>query len=329
MDFNLTDVQLAWKAKGHGLGNELTINHAAADIVIGAARFGLVDPNIDLLAAAVAVEAMAQELAGAAVVLAVHTTGVLAVAGDDRFTSLARGESVAAIAMSSEEVPVDDAGRLTGRALWIGPLTDRGLAIVGAKRSANGAGGGELVAAIAALDAPGVRVEPLATAGLAGFGCGHVHFNGVESVTIGSPMPIMARMRVLLAAAGIGMGRRALAEALRAAHAYSRTGPGGEQTLQGLVADAATELDAASVLTWRAAWSPQLSLAEASMAKLAAAEAAQRAVARSSQVAGADAFRHGHILDRLAQDVRALEVFAGRTEGLREAVAAEHLNPTA
>jgi alkylation response protein AidB-like acyl-CoA dehydrogenase len=57
------------------------------------------------------------------------------------------------------------------------------------------------------------------------------------------------------------------------------------------------------------------------MAKLAAAEAAMRAVARASQVAGADAFRQGHILERLAQDVRALEVFAGRTEGLREAVA--------
>ena len=42
-------------------------------------------------------------------------------------------------------------------------------------------------------------------------------------------------------------------------------------------------------------------------------------------VIGADSFRHGHIIERLAQDVRALELFAGRTEALREAVADEIL----
>jgi hypothetical protein len=40
---------------------------------------------------------------------------------------------------------------------------------------------------------------------------------------------------------------------------------------------------------------------------------------------GAEAFRRGHVVERLAQDVRALEVFAGRTEALREAVAGETL----
>ena len=61
------------------------------------------------------------------------------------------------------------------------------------------------------------------------------------------------------------------------------------------------------------------------MAKLAATEATQRAVARATQVVGADSFRAGHIVERLAQDVRALELFAGRTEALREAVALETL----
>ena len=61
------------------------------------------------------------------------------------------------------------------------------------------------------------------------------------------------------------------------------------------------------------------------MAKLAATEATQRAVARATQVVGADSFRAGHIVERLSQDVRALELFAGRTEALREAVALETL----
>jgi hypothetical protein len=40
---------------------------------------------------------------------------------------------------------------------------------------------------------------------------------------------------------------------------------------------------------------------------------------------GADSFRAGHVVERLAQEVRALELFAGRTEALREAVAEETL----
>jgi len=40
---------------------------------------------------------------------------------------------------------------------------------------------------------------------------------------------------------------------------------------------------------------------------------------------GLDSFRRGHIIESLTQDVRALELFAGRTEALREAVASETL----
>src|SRR5215208_6002964 len=142
---------------------------------------------------------------------------------------------------------------------------------------------------------------------------------------LGATLPFMTRVRILLAAAGLGMGRRALRDALQAAHGHRGHGAGGEQTVQGLLADAATELDAAMLLTWRAAAAATLSLAAASMAKLAVTEATQRAVARATQVVGADSFRHGHAIERLAQDVRALELFAGRTEALREAVAAEEL----
>jgi alkylation response protein AidB-like acyl-CoA dehydrogenase len=65
------------------------------------------------------------------------------------------------------------------------------------------------------------------------------------------------------------------------------------------------------------------------MAKLAVTEAVQRAVARATQVVGVESFRAGHVVEHLAQDVRALELFAGRTEALREAVADEILpHPT-
>ena len=172
--------------------------------------------------------------------------------------------------------------------------------------------------------------EPVDTAALERSSiCGHLRLDGAPFVAVGPTMPFMSRVRILLAAAGLGMGRRALHEALVAAHGRTGHGAGGEQTVQGLLADAATELDAAMLLTWKAAAAASRSRwREASMAKLAATEATQRAVARATQVVGADSFRRGHIIERLAQDVRTLELFAGRTEALREAVAIETLPHT-
>ena len=315
MEFNLTEVQQSWKTRGESLGRELAEDAAAADVVMGAARVGLVDARADLLAAAVAVEALAYESSAGAIALALHTGVVLGIGPDERFTALARGETVGAIAMSTDDLPVEDGSRLTGRAALVGPITDRGVAIVGARGSSG------ITACAVALDAPGIAVDVMPTAALRGVVCAHVGFDEVSATPLGPTLPFMTRVRILLAAAGLGMGRRALNEALQAAHGLRGRGAGGEQTVQGLLADAATELDAAMMLTWKAASAESPSLGEASMAKLAATEATQRAVARATQVIGADSFRRGHVIERLAQDVRALELFAGRTEALREAVA--------
>lgn len=319
MNFNLSDVQRSWREKGHSLGSDLPADAAAADVVMGAARVGLLDPAADLLAASVAIEALAYDSASAGVALALHAGILLALGTDDRFTALSRGEIVGAIALSTDCVPTEADGRLTGRASLVGPLTARGIAILGA-RSGDG-----LVAGAVSLDAPGVAMEIVEASALRGFVCGNVVVGGAEATLLGATLPFMTRVRVLLSAAGLGMGRRALNEALQAAHALRGRGAGGEQTVQGLLADAATELDAALLLTWKAASAADVSLADASMAKLAATEATQRAVARATQVIGADSFRRGHIIESLTQDVRALELFAGRTEALREAVASETL----
>lgn len=319
MDFHLSEQQLQWQANAQAFACEISPRADASEIVAAAARAGLVDPQVDLLSAAVAVEAMAWESAGAAIALAVHTGVTTGLSGGDAVGSLARGEIVGAIALSSDEVPVAEDGTLSGRASWITPLTRRGLVIVGVRS------GDLLTAAAVPLDAVGIRQEPVETAGLAGLVCGHVRFERTPFTPAGATQPFMARARVLLAAAGVGMGRRALHEALVVARGKTGHGAGGEQTVQGLLADAATELDAARLLTWTAASAAAPSLSAASMAKLAATEATQRAVARATQVVGADSFRAGHIVERLSQDVRALELFAGRTEALREAVALDTL----
>ena len=321
MDFNLTDVQRAWRDKASSLGRELPDDAAAADVVMGAARVGLIDPQADLVAAALAVEALACESAAAGLALALHTSALLALAGDDRFGSLVRGETVGALSLSTEDVASFEGGTLTGRASWVGPITARGVAIVGARQ------GHEIAACAVPLDAKGVSIETLTTSALRGFAWGHVRVAGVPCVGAGTPAPVMARARTLIAAVALGIGHRALRESLAVAH--RERGAGGEQTVQGLLADTATELDAARLLTWKAAADADaVSLADASMAKLAASGAAQAAVIRATQVVGVDSFRRGHVIERLTQDVRAIELFAGRIEALREAVA-DHALPHA
>ena len=319
MDFNLRETQRAAQSKAQAFAREIAASASAPTVVAQAGRAGLLEPSIDLLTASVVVDTVAWESAGAAVTLALHIGVLAGLSRDARMETLARGEVVGALALSSEDVPVYEGGRLSGRASWVAPLTGRALAIVGVR------GSDGLEAAIVALDSQGVTILPVSAAGLKGLVCGHLTFDNAAATIVGATMPFMSRVRVLLAAAGLGMGRRALHEALSVARGRTGHGAGGEQTVQGLLADAATELDAAKMLTWKAATAPQLSLAEASMAKLASTEATQRAVARATQVVGADSFRSGHIIEQLAQDVRALELFAGRTEALREAVAAETL----
>jgi alkylation response protein AidB-like acyl-CoA dehydrogenase len=318
MDFDLSDVQRSWREKAQSLGRELADDAAAADVVMGAARAGLLDPQADLVAAALAVEALACESAAAGMVLALHTAALLALAGDDRFTSLVRGETVSALSLSTEDVPSLEAGKLTGRASWVGPVTERGIAIVGARH------GDEITACAVSLDAKAVQVDPVTTSALRGFVSAYVTFAGAPCIPAGAPTRIMAMARTLIAATALGIGNRALRESLAVAH--RERGAGGEQTVEGLLADTATELDAARLLTWKAAGAiGDVSLAAASMAKLAAASAAQAAVVRATQVVGVDSFRRGHVIERLTQDVRAIELFAGRTEALREAVADEQL----
>lgn len=328
MDFDFTDVQRSWREKAQALGSELADDVAAGDVVMGAARVGLIDPKADLVAAALAVEALACSSAAAGMTLALHTSVVLAleddgfVAGNPRLQaivdSLARGEIVGALALSSEDVPSIEAGRIDGRASWVGPITDRGIALVGARD------GADISVSVVPLDAADVRIVPLRTTALRGFAWANLTLTGTPRIDAGEPTRVMARARTLIAAVALGIGGHALHESL--AVVRREHGAGGEQTVQGLLADTATELEAARMLTWNAAaQGSDVSLGDASMAKLAATSAAQAAVVRATQVVGVDSFRHGHVIERLTQDVRAIELFAGRTEALREAVADEEL----
>jgi alkylation response protein AidB-like acyl-CoA dehydrogenase len=242
MDFELTSVQRAWQEKGTALGREIAHDATASDVVMGAARVGLLDAGIDLLAVAVAIEALAAESPVAATALALHTAGALSVTSDAHADALFRGDAVAALTLATDEVPVEHDHTLTGRASWVAPIAHNGIAVIGARRE------GTLVACVVELDDASVTVEQVPTAALRGLVCGHLTLRDARSHAVGPTLPAMARARILIAAVGLGIGRRAVRESLGTIR--GSRGAGGEQNVQGLVADAATDLEP----SWRRSW---------------------------------------------------------------------------
>lgn len=128
------------------------------------------------------------------------------------------------------------------------------------------------------------------------------------------------RVRCTVGAAACGMAARALAEALAHAKARRQFGkPIAEfQLIQEKLARMATDLTAARLLVYRAAWekdrgAPRVTL-EAAMAKAFATEAAQRIVDDAVQILGGRGVLADNPVDRLYRSVRALRIYEGTTE---------------
>ena len=137
--------------------------------------------------------------------------------------------------------------------------------------------------------------------------------------------------RPTVGAAAIGLARRALDETLD--HVASRVQFGGplaeQQGVQFMLADMATELDAARLLVYRAAYrkdmgQPRITL-ESAMAKAYATEAAQRIVDHAVQLHGGNGVVRGYEVERLYREVRALRIYEGASEIQKVVIARELL----
>ena len=126
--------------------------------------------------------------------------------------------------------------------------------------------------------------------------------------------------RASVAAAALGMARRALAEAVH--HARQRRMFG--QTLadfqltQAKIGEMAALVDSAALLTYRAAWLRDTGQArvtsEASMAKMTATENAQRVIDMALQLHGGRGVELGSKVESLYRDIRSLRIYEGATE---------------
>ena len=339
-----------------------------SDVITAAAGYGLLGVTIpkawggagrDYVSYALAIEAIAKASATVAVSLSVTNSlvaEVIAHAGRDHqrerwLRPLATGTALGAFALSEPEAGTDaanqqtravrsgDGYRITGRKVWVANAEEASVAIVFAC-TRPGLRGQGVTAFLVPMDTPGIRRTARADSlGVRGLGCMDLDLDitvgddqVLGHVDQGFPLAMWALQggRVAIAAQALGIGEAALDEALAHTKQREQFGQpiGNYQAIQWMLADMATELAAARMLTLKAAAAKdrqEKSTVEASMAKLAASEAGHKAADKAMQILASAGYRRGSVVERLFRDVRATEIYQGTSEAQRMIIAASVL----
>jgi alkylation response protein AidB-like acyl-CoA dehydrogenase len=132
--------------------------------------------------------------------------------------------------------------------------------------------------------------------------------------------------RIGIAAQALGIAQGCLEESV--AYAQQRRQFGRAiaefEAIQWMLADMATEIDAARLLTYRAAWLAEQGRAftkEAAMAKLFASEAANRAAYKAIQIFGGYGYTKEFAVERFFRDARITTIYEGTSEIQRLVIA--------
>jgi alkylation response protein AidB-like acyl-CoA dehydrogenase len=234
---------------------------------------------------------------------------------------------------------VNEGYRIRGRKVWVANAEEAQVVIVFAA-TRPGLRGQGVTAFLVPMTTPGItRTARADSLGVRGLGCMDLDFDIAVAddqvlgpVDHGFPLAMWALQggRIAIAAQALGIGEAALDEALAYAKTRQQFGQpiANYEAIQWMLADMATELAAARMLTLKAAAAKgrtQVSAAEASMAKLAASEAAHKAADKAMQVLASAGYRRGSVVERLFRDVRATEIYQGTSEAQRMIIAANVL----
>ena len=321
--------------------------------------------GLDYVSYAVAIEELARASAVVSVIASVNNSLVaepLEKFGTDAqkegwLRRLASGEVLGAFALSEEHAGSDAANQqtvarldnegyvLNGRKVWVANAEAADIAIVFATThptsgTARNIGNRSISAFIVPLDSVGItRVVTADSLGVRGLGCMDLDFKDVRvgaDALLGGPgegfhiaMWALDGGRVAIAAQALGVGAAAMKEALDYSKEHVAFGQpiANYQAIQWMLADVATDLEGARMLTLKAADARQREArptAAASMAKLFASEAAHRAADRAMQILASKGYRRGSAVERLFRDVRATEIYQGTSE-VQRMVIAEHI----
>ena len=313
----------------------------------------------DFLSYVLVLEEISRADAGAGVTVAVHTSAatlpILAFGTDEqkeRFVPpLARGELIGAFALTepgsgsdagalrTAAVPDGDGWTISGSKQWITNGSYAGTFLVFA-RTDPATDGPRGVSAFV-LDAEHVTItreeEKL---GLNSSSTADLALDGVhadrdrllheENRGFQVAMATLDGGRIGIAAQAVGIAQAAFDVAR--AHALERRAFGRRigdfQAIQWKLADMATEIDAARLLTYRAAWLKQQGLphtAEGAKAKLFASEMARRQTAEAIQVLGGYGYTKEFPVERYYRDAKVTEIYEGTSEVQRLVIARELL----
>lgn len=264
----------------------------------------------------------------------------------------AEGKAIAAFALTEPEAGSDVAALKTvarrdgdtyvidGTKRFISNAGVADFYTVFARSGTDDNGRAELSAFVVGARMPGFSVVER-TAMLSAHPIGEIEFRGcrvpaedmvgAEGDGFVLAMRTLDTFRASVGAAACGMARRALDEAIR--HASSRKQFGKllaeHQLIQEKLADMITELDAARLLVYRAAYLKDTGAGrvsrEASEAKLFATEVACRIVDSAVQIHGGAGLVHGSVVERLYRDVRALRIYEGTSEIQKLVIASQLL----
>jgi acyl-CoA dehydrogenase len=252
-----------------------------------------------------------------------------------------KGKAIAAFALTEPDAGSDvaaikttatrdgDAYVIDGRKRFISNAGVADFYTVFARTGTDANGRAALSAFVVGAKMPGFSVVER-TAMIAAHPIGEIEFKGcrvpaedmvgAEGDGFVLAMRTMDTFRASVGAAACGMARRALDEAVRYAKTRKQFGrPLAEhQLIQEKLADMVTELDAARLLVYRAAYLKDTGAArvtrEASEAKLYATEAACRIIDSAVQIHGGSGLVYGSVVERLYRDVRALRIYEGTSE---------------
>jgi acyl-CoA dehydrogenase len=347
-----SDVDAACRALVKLLGNSGWLHYA-----IGGTSYGGVTDVIDTRAICLIRETLAQHsgLADFAFAMQGLGSGAISLFGTakqkhDYLPRVGRGEAIAAFALSEPDAGSDVAAMqcaallqgdhylLNGEKTWIsnGGIADFYVLFA---RTGEAPGARGISAFIVDADTPGFEIaeridvmapHPLARLKLNNCRVGLDKRIGEAGQGFKVAMATLDVFRTSVAAAALGFARRAFDEAMRRATSrrmFNHT-LADFQLTQAKLAQMSTDIDAAALLTYRAAWQRDQGLAvtkEAAMAKLTATENAQQVIDTALQMFGGLGVVSGQTVERLYREIRSLRIYEGATEVQQMIIARELL----
>lgn len=335
------DVDAECRQLVKALGEAGWLRHAVAGTAYGGAG-----EHIDTRAICLIRETLARHsgLADFAFAMQGLGSGAISLAGSEeqkkRYLSLvARGDAISAFALSEPDAGSDVAAMacearlegdhyvINGEKTWIsnGGIADFYVVFV---RTGEAAGSRGLSALIVEAGTPGFEIaerinviapHPLARLKFSNCRVPAAQLVGAAGEGFKVAMRTLDVFRTSVAAASLGFARRAMDEALQ--RATSRKMFGGVladfQLTQAKLAQMATQIDSAALLTYRAAWlrdQGENVTREAAMAKMTATESAQQVIDAAVQIWGGLGVVSEQPVERLYREIRALRIYEGATE---------------